>query len=349
MLCCNALCTMAKYIRAVYLVVGTLMEAVAWYSFFHINQTPIAWVIFLTCHGTSAYLFALMLLPSLPRRWQIRDSLWLLTLFNLFLPLIGLISLMCVLSIMEYLDKPKPRNFFKRIDALTPINFNTQQKARFGAGGAEACLSQKHLPTNIRSEAMLYLSAQNHPQAFQTISHYLNDNDDQIRLLAFSLLSQKEQALVRELNENKTKLERGRFNTRFDEAILHYRLAQLFWEHAYWQLARGELRQKTLKQARQHALHAKSELNDNPNLFILLGKIHLALDDEKEATNYFIQAHNKGGLDQRIVPYLADIAFRKGEWQQVHALLSKTGLTMTHTKLAQIISFWSGASHDTAY
>eukprot|EP00163_Fabomonas_tropica_P028373 TRINITY_DN5755_c0_g5_i1.p1 TRINITY_DN5755_c0_g5~~TRINITY_DN5755_c0_g5_i1.p1 ORF type:complete len:278 (-),score=39.92 TRINITY_DN5755_c0_g5_i1:433-1266(-) len=165
----------------------------------------------------------------------------------------------------------------------------------------------------------------------------LKDPVDDVRLLAYSMLEQREKALVQEAERLQSQLQE---TTEARPVMqMNRRLAQTWWETAYLGLAQGSLRQYYLEKARDLLIKLVATY-DGPSDWHLLGRIELALGRYHEARDAFEVAIENGARQEHVLPYLAEIAFLDKDYQRVRFYLARCAHGHNHPALTPLLEAW---------
>lgn len=140
----------------------------------------------------------------------------------------------------------------------------------------------------------------------------LADPSEDVRLFAFSLIER-----LRSAHESALRTWTARSAqtaTAVDAAKVHLRLAEIHWEMVYQGLSEGAVLEHTLKQALVHADQALAAPGTSPfaetSVYMLRGRILLRLDELAGAESAFRRALGAGHEANKVLPYLAECAFR---------------------------------------
>lgn len=154
----------------------------------------------------------------------------------------------------------------------------------------------------------------------------LRDPADEVRLLAYALLDRREKRLSAAIRRLAAELEAGLPQP----AAHHQRLAELHWEMAYLGLATGEVLRHYLREARRHARRALAAAPaggpeagvNRAELHFLLARVALWLEDHDEAQAALVAAAAEGLPRNRLLPYLAELAFVTRRYALVPRILA---------------------------
>lgn len=167
----------------------------------------------------------------------------------------------------------------------------------------------------------------------------LKDPDDDVRLLAYAMLSGKEETINARIKQQLSHLD-----TEQDPLMqfqLHQRIATDYWEIAYLGLAEGEVLAHALQTARRHAGRALEKQPDGAGSYFLLGRILLRQGHVEQAHTAFVRARELGLPEVELLPYLAEIAFKQRRFHDVRALLGGLDpLARTHPALSGVADYW---------
>jgi tetratricopeptide (TPR) repeat protein len=120
----------------------------------------------------------------------------------------------------------------------------------------------------------------------------LRDQDDEIRLLAYSLLEKREQALAERIRARQNDLEN--LKSAEDAAFIHWAMAHDCWELVHLGLMQGEVSAHFLKMSRRHLEEAIRISPTRAGPHFLLGRVLLRLGEWEAAVAAFLEAERKG-------------------------------------------------------
>ncbi|WP_121493825.1 tetratricopeptide repeat protein, partial [Pseudomonas aeruginosa] len=187
----------------------------------------------------------------------------------------------------------------------------------FSDGGLQDVL--RHAPDpNQRLTAIFATRRMPGKEAIPILKLALRDPADDVRLLAYSMLDQKESRINQRIEAALGRLAGA---TPARRGALHGTLARWYWELAYLGLAQGSVLEHILEQAREHTDQA---LRGAPSadLHLLAGRIALEqgrLEDAGRA----LQAAEEAGIDSaQLAPFRAEVAFFQRRYRDIPRLLA---------------------------
>lgn len=202
-----------------------------------------------------------------------------------------------------------------------------------GLGGLGGIIKYAADPLK-RQMAVLALKNVANRDAIPLLKIALSDSEDDVRLLAYSHLDGLESEMNRQINDYQNQL---RTCDDSERSNLHRLIAEQLWELSYLGLSEGVTRQYHLEQSLKHA-EAGLAAGGEASLLVLIGRMHLALGNLDKAEQSLIRAQGQE-LDQlRVVPYLAEIAFKKKQFDRVPVILNQ--LNTKNSAIGQLRGYW---------
>ncbi len=306
-------------------------------------------------HSISSYFLAWGFWQLLPRRYKLpaRRTLSFLFVLLWILPVAGALGVLW--SIVSALKQPRSRAFQgARIVRLPELPFAPPviyEAPPYSQGALRQIVHFATRPLK-RLKAVMATRHMAPRDAMAVWSKATRDPVDDVRLLAYAMLDNSEKKLadrILALTEALPETPAGRRNDS------HKTIAALCWELVYHRLVQGAVRQHWLETARRHievvlmpAAHASgngsatfarvampraAESRDAPTTpavseaadadsWMLYGRILLEGDDIAQAEQAFAHARRAGMGEQKIAPWLAEIAFRERKFEAVRRYLS---------------------------
>lgn len=224
--------------------------------------------------------------------------------------------------------------------ALPEYDVQAPDTIRSSQGGVRSRLDA-HVPGDIRMRALLTLQAVPGRVANPILEGLLGDETDDVRLLAFGMLDSEEKRISRSIQRERSQLETKLSTEQRYDCLRH--LAELHWEMVYACLAQGELRRHILRQAREYLESALATgLPPSPGLMLLQGRILLAQHELDTAEDVFQRALAQGLPPVLGLPYLAEIAFDRRQFQRVHDMLTPLAELTTAARTTAVVNLWTG-------
>lgn len=305
-------------------------------------------------HAASSYYLAQGFWRLLPRRYKLpaRRNLSFLFIFLWILPVLGALGLLW--SVVGALKRPRSQSS-QNIKIITlpelpfspPVIFSVPP---YSQGALRQIVHFAGRPLK-RLKAVMATRHMSSRDAMVVWSKATRDPVDDVRLLAYAMKDNSEKKLAERILTLTEALSNVPANM---QSVYHAKIAALCWELVYHRLTQGAVRQHWLQTARHHielVLTPSMPAADTSdvtkaseaNSWLLYGRILLDSGELAPARNAFFNAQ-AGGVDkQKILPWLAEIAFNERKFSEVKRFM--TALRRTGEKgreLAQVRVWWSG-------
>lgn len=296
-----------------------MLELAAWIALYGSLHDP-NWLSVVGLHFSASAILSLVAWALLPKKYKLpwQSSGAMIFVFVAFIPIVG--SVGTFLAILPGLYKPKAeeQSFSKQTTIpelpLKPVEIDVGLS--FADGGLYHVLRQSK-DVNKRLKAVLASQRIDERRSIPILQLALKDPVDDVRLLAYSVLDRKENAINLSIEQANRSLDAA---SGVQRAALHKHLASLYWELVYLDLAQGDVQEHALNSARNHIEQA-IEIAADAGSYFLLGRIELksgAIDDAELA---FAIAGRFGMDKTTLASYRAEIAFIRKQYETMIAAL----------------------------
>jgi len=217
-------------------------------------------------------------------------------------------------------------------------------RRQLGEGEIYQIFQEGKISEKLRLLALTMLSERKDRQSFVLIKRMLSSRNDELRLFSFSIIDKVEHELHQKIHEE---LERYRACEREKCHVNEARkLAFLYWELVYFELADEILRNFLLAEAERYATEAIDRYALDDRLLVLLGRISFERGHWNKAKRYFeaaLSVHDERAEASRsfILPYLAEIEFLERNFTRVRQLLREATHFRKNPKLRGIQELWN--------
>jgi hypothetical protein len=171
-----------------------------------------------------------------------------------------------------------------------------------------------------RVRAVMALRHMDARRAVPLLRLAFNHDSEDIRLLAFGILEQREKRLRERLEQNERRLASAGGDAGSRPVRWHRRLARDHWELVYGGFVSGDLEPAVLAKARDHALVALAREPD-AKMPLLLARIYLRRRQPDAARGYLEQAERAGLPAASAAPLLAEVAFQLRRFGEIPSIL----------------------------
>lgn len=297
------------------------------------NLLLLLWII----NGFLAIIVAGPLTTLLPPSYRQQHATWFFGILCAGIPLFGLLASLIIAGGLSRLVRlhmtPDPE-----IIHIPPFTIEMRgRNPHMGAGGAWAILRAPASSPNRSVRALLSLDPRLSRQTAPLIREALRHPYEDLRLLAYGLLDQREGDILELINQQ-IKSNAGIDDTEI--AQTNKRIALLYWELLYQDLSRDHLRQYATSESRRYAQLAIKTLDHDALLHVLLGRLCLLEGDCLQACMHLEQALQLHTTPAQVLPYLAEARFRLRDMANLHTLTEQFSGLLDLPNIGPVARFW---------
>jgi len=309
-------------------LLATFLESAGLSNLLLFEEKLIGVFLYGALHFGASLLISGALYPFVPRRYKRHGRLRVILLFAAFVGCTGPLGFVgSVFLYLFLLKRKRPEIPLERVSEEELLIPEVERRA-FGEATAE----------KLNDKLVLFLMKSLNPVAFRYLRRAVSSEDDEVRLIAFSVLSNMEKEIFSKINSLLGELERaGEEEERF--RILST-IAELYWELVFLNIADEELADFYLKTAMEYAGEAL-KIKKEGKLLFLMGRISLRRGKVDEAERYLREALRMGFPPEKVVPYLMEVFFRKREIEKVFEVAELVrGKLIPDIKASSIVKVW---------
>jgi polysaccharide biosynthesis protein PelE len=303
------------------------------------NSLAVMWS-YLLIHAFASVLLALGLVLAIPRQYR-KPRRWVLIYlfaFNFFMPIVGLLCATLGLIIGYWLPRLQQQN---RFDTTITPRFTTHRNHEgigFRGGQVRAQLGNAKVPLEQRLKALV--AVQDTPARITgtLLRDLLADPAEDIRLLAYGILDNKEKQITQRILEYRERL--AQVTDRTVQADLYKRLAELYWELIYQNLVQGDMQKFSAEQARLYAGQSLALDADDAGLWFMLARLELHAGHVAAAEHALQEAQKGDFARERLLPYYAEMRFLQKRFTEVRGLFAELIGHPGVPALAQVRRYW---------
>lgn len=295
---------------------------------------------YLAAHAAASALAALVLVRTLPgpSRAEPRRAFGFFLALCFFVPVLGVPGLLAASFVARLFPKRGSREVFSTVATPEYAPHTELHDAPRPHGPVRAQLTDPASPVETRMRALLSIQELPSRVANPIIRGMLADPSDDVRLVAYGILDGREKAVNARILAARAQLSGddplGRLQAEKE-------LAELYWELVYQGLVQGDLQKHAAAQARMHFDNALALAPEDAALWALGGRLAIFAGQYERAWHAFNRAMDFGLPEVRMLPYLAEVAFRTRRFDQVRALLERIAKTSHTQRMAQVIDYWN--------
>ncbi|MCK5898472.1 MAG: hypothetical protein KAG06_05320 [Methylococcales bacterium] len=325
-----------KFMLWVLLIAAFSVQALSVY-FLSLQNTEYA----LAFHLISACLFPYSLWKLMPKKFENEQSVMiLLWLICALVPFISGIGLLLCFTLSAYFSKTVEVDVTENVsmETLPDDILENLQLAQYNGSSLQAILDMSD-SEDSRMQAVLKTRQMSDQEAIPILKRALLDPVDEVRLLAYSMLDKKEKfidTMIRSYLQNL-----GEKSSKKD-SILHFKLAECYWELSYLGLVQGKAQTHVLGNAYKHIQATLKDTVDNAEAYFLQARIALVLDLFEVAEISLSHALTAGMSKTRIAPYQAELAFMTRNFDQISQHVNAVDdNTKKNAVVAEILAQWA--------
>jgi len=298
---------------------------------------------FFILHAAASVDAAQMGVMFLPKHY--RHPKWavygLFFLGSFFVPLLSYIFISAVVITARFFSKPVVYHPFLKVELPAFTLGSAGVRNSMGEGAIRTRLNTSSLPTEVRMKALLSAHAMSPRFSVPMLKELLGDEADDLRLLAYGMLDNREKTLNALIDDLLKKL--GTCEVPDLCQLYQKQLAEIYWAFAYEHLAEGDMLAYMLAQAEHYARAALATRPDG-DLWVLLAQILIKQQKHEDVDDAFRHAIKLGMPAMRIQPYLAELAYQRQDYQAVRAHLQLIPFNSQSPQIANLQRFWLGLS-----
>jgi hypothetical protein len=192
---------------------------------------------------------------------------------------------------------------------------------------------------DARVRAVMTLRHMDARRAVPLLRLAFSHESEDVRLLAFGILEQREKRLRTRIELSESRLLAGGVGQR---ARLQRRLARDHWELVYGGFVSGDLEPVVLAKASEHAREAL-EARADASTALLLARIHLRQHEPELARAWLERAGDAGAAPAKTAPWLAEVAYQLRRFGEIPIILNGVRRReLQRPGLEPVAEFWTG-------
>jgi hypothetical protein len=215
-----------------------------------------------------------------------------------------------------------------------------QEGTGFRGGQVRAQLGNAQAPLDQRMKALVALQDTPAHATGELLRKLLADPADDIRLLAYGILDNKEKAVMSRIREAQAALDGAR--DALDRHAGHKRIAELYFELIYQDLVQGDMRSFAADQVRSHIGAAHRISADDAGLWFMLARLELQARNTDAAQGALARAEAAGFAHARLLPYVAELRFLQGRHEEVRRMFAELQPDAELPAIAAMRRYWHG-------
>jgi len=272
-----------------------------------------------------------------PRRWVWASLFG----FNFFVPLIGLAATLIGVLAGSLFPQLLQARVFVNVARPDYTASGDEGIKRPRGAAARAQLLNPSAPQAARVEALLSVGDTGAAASGGLLRGLLADPNDELRLLAYGMLDRREKDISGGLARERRLLATAEeIDDRDAVRVICGRIAQLYWELVYQDLAQGDTARFALEQVLIFAERALRDDAGDGARWLLIGRAQMRRGDLRAADRALSQALAYGLPRRTVLPYLAELRFAQCRYEDVRKAMLELGGQPGSETLAAMQQYW---------
>jgi hypothetical protein len=260
---------------------------------------------------------------------------------NFFMPLASLVCGLFGIVLGVWLPAFARESDYGSVEAPRFTTHRQQEGTGFRGGQVRAQLGNASAPLDQRMKALVALQDTPAHATGELLRNLLADPADDIRLLAYGILDNKEKAVMSRIREAQLALNDARDG--IDRHAGHKRIAELYFELIYQDLVQGDMRRFAADQVRSHIGEAHRVDQDDAGLWFMLARLELQDRNTDAAQEALARAEAAGFAHARLLPYVAELRFLQGRHEEVRRMFAELRPDAELPAIAAMRRYWRSA------
>lgn len=260
----------------------------------------------------------------------------------LCVPVLGPALLAVIVAVTVYFRGEELDNEVKRLESHGGYVEEKEQKQVATVTGAMARLSATGTASKTRVDALLKLQILEDLGSTSAIRNALQDEAEEVRLIAFGILDIREKSVSRQIRAEHEHLKRATSTT--NRTFHAKQLAWLYAELVDQGLVEGEVLRHALAQVEHYANTILAENPAEAGMWLLKGRVLARTGDVDAARDALTRALELGLPESQGIPSLAELEFNDRRFSEVRRLLSSAPGLGDLPDVEPVVRFWSGRS-----
>lgn len=269
--------------------------------------------------------------------YRLRNFLFLF-FFNMALPFVGALFSIWLVYYLLYVTYAKVLKNTKSINMEELDQEFPQVKRAFGEGSMVGLMADTLAPQELRMKALSAMADNMTQKNVSVIKNSLSEKDDEIRLYSFSLIDSMEHGINNKIHDASERYKNEEDETKRLKAAKE--LAFLYWEMIYFDLSDEVLKNFLTNESFKYAQVCSWADMADSDINILLGKIYLLRKEYDNATTQFVMAIESGVDYAYMIPYLAELYFKRGNYRSIRAMFSMVDKLNLNATMHPVMGQW---------
>lgn len=258
------------------------------------------------------------------------------TVLSFLIPIIAPLYFIFFAALIYYLFTP--RNEFNFSETNYPEYLNEKSyHTQSNQGSTLALLNNPSISDQKKLQSLIEVNHQTNKHINEINQLLLHNDNDEIRLFAYSKLNHQLTELYEKIHFFERKLPKKQDSSHLrDYKILMY----YYWELFFLELVKDELKNDALEKLQFYTNLCYSLDKNDLDTLIIQGRIALLLNQLNDAESYFITALNKNAPINKVLPYLVEITYKQKAYHKLSRYVNMSNNQLLISNIRACINFW---------
>lgn len=316
------------------------LESAAIGLLFTTNQTLWKTLLFLALHAGASALVAVAVWPVFRRYFEDRPR-WPVALFfslAFFVPMLGLLGFLVGLTIALWAPKATMYQPYATVPIPRFSPARSGKEPSFRSTSVREDVANTDLPEELRLKALLSVQEMPARATSSLLRELLADRSDDIRLLSYGMLRNKERAISERIATSMDALKDAKSDIAKFQAAKE--LAELNWELVYQNLVVGDMRRHALNEGLRYIDIATALRDDDPGVWYLASRLAFRAEQLDRAGQCMDKALENGYPRTRALSNMAELAYAGGELAKLRGLMAELPESQQAPQLVPVAGYW---------
>lgn len=298
-------------------------------------------IIFYSIHAIVSIALAFLawlLMPAKYRKSPVRtiSFLFIVSMGLVFAGYIGILMLCIALRKQKKMEISSVKTLPLREHLQRGIK---TQVRRFGEASMLNLINNVHIPEENRLKALVVMSDIKTSNALSVFRERLGDPQDGVRLFAFSIIQKLEKEINDQIHLRNEELKRVHGDK--EKAKIYKKLAELYWELVFLGGGDDVFQEYMFGESMRYAELAHEFISNDPSLLVMLGRLYLKKGELDKSYECFKKAVACGVDEDKVVPYMSELLYRKRDFAGVKNLMTKHPYIRLNPIMYPVINIWT--------
>lgn len=316
------------------------LESAAIGLLFTTNQSIWKTLLYLALHAGASALVAVAVWPVFRRYFEDAPR-WPIALFfalAFFVPMLGLLGFLVGLTIALWAPKATMYQPYATVPIPQFSPARSGKEPSFRSTSVREDVFNPDMSEEVRLKALLSVQEMPARATSSLLRELLADHSDDIRLLSYGMLRNKERAINERIVAAMDALKDAKSDIPKFQAAKE--LAELNWELVYQNLVVGDMRRHSLNEGLRYIDIATALRDDDPGVWYLASRLAFRADQLDRAGQCMEKALENGYPRTRALSNMAELAYARGELVQLRALMAELPESQQAPQLVPVAGYW---------